>query len=169
MERKVHIEELTAEAFASYGKVVDLPAGEPSKHGEGWDCWSYVQMLDVYEPIGFGLVVTKPREFVVKAMERHVSREELLLTFDREIIQPVALCSNIEDPDEAPDAATVRCFRIKPGQAIVIHRGVWHSPAYPAAEEARYMFAIEKKKDKFGDEMINPWVDFADGHSVRFQ
>ncbi|MNF04520.1 hypothetical protein D3C80_2040530 [compost metagenome] len=62
----------------------------------------------------------------------------------------------------------MKAFRIRPGQAIVIGRGVWHSPAYPAAEDARYLFAIEKKKDKFGDEMINPWVDFAGGDSVTF-
>jgi ureidoglycolate lyase len=62
----------------------------------------------------------------------------------------------------------VKCFRIKPGQAIVIGRGVWHSPAYPASEDARYLFAIEKKKDKFGDEMINPWVDFIGGDTIRF-
>ncbi|MBV6713442.1 ureidoglycolate lyase [Paenibacillus chitinolyticus] len=169
MEYKVQIEELTEEAFAPYGKVVDMPAIDPSKSGDGWDCWSYVQMLDVWEPIGFGLVVTKRREFAVKAMERHVSREELLLTFDREIVQPVALCMDIDDPDESPDPSTVKCFRIKPGQAIVIHRGVWHSPAYPAADDARYMFGIEKKKDKFGDEMINPWVDFINGSTVRFE
>ncbi|GGG70653.1 ureidoglycolate lyase [Paenibacillus radicis (ex Gao et al. 2016)] len=169
MEHNVQIEDLTAQAFAPYGKVIDLPAVDPSKSGDGWDCWSYIQMLDVSEPIGFGLVVTKQREFVVTAMERHVSREELLLTFDRELVQPVAECIDIENPEERPDPATVKCFRIKPGQAIVINRGVWHSPAYPAAEDARYLFGIEKKKDKFGDEMINPWVDFIAGHTIRFK
>ncbi|WP_139997480.1 ureidoglycolate lyase [Paenibacillus paridis] len=169
MEHKVLIEDLTEKAFAPYGKVIDLPASEPSKAGDGWDCWSYIEMLDVTEPIGFGLVVTKRREFVVTAMERHVSREELLLTFDREIVQPVAKCIDIEDPEEHPDSSTVKCFRIKPGQAIVINRGVWHSPAYPASEDARYLFGIEKKKDKFGDEMINPWVNFAGGRTVRFE
>ncbi|WP_342565646.1 ureidoglycolate lyase [Paenibacillus sp. FSL R7-0345] len=168
MEHKIIIEELTAESFAPYGKVVDIPAAESSKSGDGWDCWSYIQMLDVSEPIGFGLVVTKQRGFTVTAMERHVSREELLLTFDKEIIQPVAHCLDIDDPEEQPDPSTVKAFRIKPGQAIVIGRGVWHSPAYPAAEDARYLFAIEKKKDTFGDEMINPWVDFAGRDSVTF-
>lgn len=168
MEHKVIIEDLTGTAFAPYGKVIDLPADEPSKTGDGWNCWSYIQMLDLSEPIGFGLVETQQRAFVVTAMERHVSREELLLTFDREIIQPVACCNDIDDPEEQPDPATVKCFRIKPGQAIVIGRGVWHSPAYPASEDARYLFAIEKKKDKFGDEMVNPWVDFIGGDTIRF-
>ncbi|RXZ78521.1 hypothetical protein EBB07_26635 [Paenibacillaceae bacterium] len=168
MQHKVQVEELTQESFAPYGKVIDLPDAEPSKTGEGWDCWSYIQMLDVSEPIGFGLVVTNQREPVVTAMERHVSREELLLTFDQEIIQPVAQCLRIDDPDECPDPSTVKCFRIRPGQAIIISRGVWHSPAYPASGDARYMFGIEKKKDAFGDEMIHPWVDFIGGDTVHF-
>lgn len=168
MKYKVEPEELTQEAFAPYGKVIDLPDAAPSKNGEGWDCWSYVQMLDASVPIGFGLVVTRQREAVVTSMERHVSREELLLTFDREIIQPVAQCANLDDPDEQPDPLSVKCFRIKPGQAIVIAKGVWHSPAYPAGADARYMFGIEKKPDKFGDEMINPWVNFKNEDTVRF-
>lgn len=169
MEIQVQIENLSSESFAPYGKVVDIPATAPSKEGDGWDCWSYIQMLDVTEPIGFGLVETRQREFIVSAMERHVSREELLLTFDREIIQPVALCKDISNPEEQPDSNTVKCFLIKPGQAIVINRGVWHSPAYPASADARYLFAIEKKKDAFGDEMINPWVDFTNGDTIRFK
>lgn len=131
MQHKISVEPLTPEAFRPFGKVIDLPEGAPSKAGDGWDCWSYVQMMDVHEPIGMGLVVTKSREPVVASMERHVSREELLLAFDQEIIQPVAECADIDDPHECPDARTVRCFVIKPGQAIVIGRGVWHSPAYP--------------------------------------
>ncbi|MNP46587.1 hypothetical protein D3C76_1405970 [compost metagenome] len=62
----------------------------------------------------------------------------------------------------------MKCFKIKPGQAIVINRGVWHSPAYPAADDARYMFGIEKKMDTFGDEMVNPWVHFINEDTVRF-
>ncbi|MFD2332927.1 ureidoglycolate lyase [Cohnella sp. GCM10020058] len=168
MQHQVKVEELTPEAFAPYGKVIDLPDGDPSKSGDGWDCWSYIQMLDVSVPIGFGLVVTQRRDSIVDAMERHVSREELLLTFDREIVQPVARCADIDDPEEQPDPASVRCFRIRPGQAIVIGRGVWHSPAYPAGDDARYLFGIEKKPDKFGDEMVNPWVNFQNDDTIRF-
>ncbi|RUS44968.1 ureidoglycolate lyase [Cohnella sp. AR92] len=168
MQHEIQIEELTPEAFAPYGKVIDLPDSAPSKSGDGWDCWSYVQMLDANVPVGFGLVVTRRREPIVDSMERHVSREELLLTFDREIIQPVARCADIDDPDERPDPTTVKCFKIKPGQAIVIGRGVWHSPAYAAAEDARYLFGIEKKPDKFGDEMVEPWVYFQRNDTILF-
>ncbi|GAB2571251.1 ureidoglycolate lyase [Gracilibacillus alcaliphilus] len=163
------VQDINSTAFAPFGKVIEIPNTPPPKVGDGWDCWNYIAMLDVSEPIGMGLVNTKKRELVVDSMERHVSREELLIALDKEIIQPVAICRDIEDPDEEPDVLTVQCFRIKPGQGIVINKGVWHSPAYPANEDCTYLFAIEKKADKFGDEMINPWVPFIDGKKVEMR
>ncbi|GMX66772.1 hypothetical protein Elgi_60440 [Paenibacillus elgii] len=163
MHRTIQVEPLTSETFQAYGKVIDLPDYAPPKTGEGWDCWNYIAMMDVSVPIGMGLVVTRSRGVDVHSMERHVSREELLIAFDREIIQPVAACLDLQDPEEQPDPETVRCFRIKPRLGIILHRGVWHSPAYPAGDEATYLFAIEKKPDAFGDEMMNPWVPFRNG------
>lgn len=167
MNKPIQVEPLSVAAFQDYGKVIDLPGYAPLKTGEGWDCWNYIAMMNVSEPIGMGLVVTRSRGFDIHAMERHVSREELLIAFDREIIQPVARCIDLQDPDEQPDPETVRCFRIKPRQGIIIGKGVWHSPAYPVGDEATYMFAIEKKPDAFGDEMINPWVLFRKRAIVR--
>jgi ureidoglycolate lyase len=160
--KTVKIEDLTAEGFSRYGKVVEIPNYGPPKTGEGWDCWNYIAMMDVTVPIGFGLVTTRVRDPIVDSMERHVSREELLLPLGVDIIQPVAMCQDIHDPDERPDPDTVRCFRIRPGQGIIIGKGVWHSPAYPYQTDTTYLFAIEKKPDLFGDEMVNPWVRFTD-------
>ncbi len=102
-------------------------------------------------------------------MERHVSREELLIALDKEIIQPVAICQDIEDPEERPDPKTVKAFRIKPGQGIIINKGVWHSPSYPVSGDATYLFAIEKKPDKFGDEMVNPLVQLLDNKKINMK
>ncbi|MCT1901895.1 ureidoglycolate lyase [Oceanobacillus sojae] len=169
MSKYTTVKDINAAEFEKFGKVIEIPDTPPPKVGEGWDCWNYIAMLDVSEPIGMGLVNTKQRELIVDAMERHVSREELLIALDKEIIQPVALCGDIDDPDEQPDILTVQCFRIKPGQGIVINKGVWHSPAYPVNEDSTYLFAIEKKPDKFGDEMVNPWVPFINGGKVEMK
>lgn len=166
MSKAVEVKDLNAVDFKEFGKVIDLPNTPPPKVGQGWECWNYIAMFDVSVPIGMGLVNTKKRELSVDSMERHVSREELLIALDKEIIQPVAICKNIDDPTEKPDASTVQSFRIKPGQGIIINKGVWHSPSYPANEDTTYLFAIEKKPDKFGDEMVNPWVPFIDEEKV---
>lgn len=169
MSKTVVIKYLNEEDFREFGKVIDTPNTPPPKTGEGWDCWNYLAMMDVSVPIGMGLVNTKERNFSVESMERHVSRDELLIPLGEEIIQPVAICQDINDPTERPDSTTVQCFRIKPGQGIIINKGVWHSPAYPASGDTTYLFAIEKKPDKFGDEMVNPWVQFQQDEKVEFK
>jgi ureidoglycolate lyase len=169
MENITKVEDLTSACFEKYGKIFEVPDFPPPKTGEGWDCWNYITMMNVTEPIGIGLVITKQRVLSVDAMERHVSREELLLPFNKEIIQPVALCLDIDDPEEKPDPSTVRCFRIKPGQGIIIAKGVWHSPAYSIDGDTTYLFGIEKKPDKFGDEMVNPWVTFKKNESIKMK
>ncbi|ASN04254.1 ureidoglycolate lyase [Virgibacillus necropolis] len=169
MLKTVVVKYLNAEDFREFGKVIDIPNTPPPKTGEGWDCWNYLAMMDTSVPMGMGLVNTKERNFCVEAMERHVSREELLIPLEEEIIQPVAICQDINDPEERPDSNTVQCFRIKPGQGIIINKGVWHSPAYPVSGDTTYLFAIEKKPDKFGDEMVNPWSQFQKGEKVGFK
>lgn len=164
----VKVKDLNENNFKEFGKVIDIPNTPAPKTGEGWDCWNYLAMMDVSVPIGMGLVNTKERDFLVETMERHVSRDELLIPLGQEIIQPVAICQDIDDPEESPDSTTVQCFRIKPGQGIIIKKGVWHSTAYPANGDTTYLFAIEKKPDKFGDEMVKPWVPFTNGKKVGF-
>lgn len=167
---RVPVEDLTPETFAPYGSVIELPKVSPNKVGPGWDCWSPVGFVRAVTTVGVGIVHSQARPLVVTEMERHVSREEILWPTNTEIVQPMALPEKLDDPAAQPDPRTVRAFRIKPGQAIVMVRGAWHSPAYPLQGNALYFFAIENKSDDIGDNK-NPWVPFPeDGYveMVRF-
>lgn len=164
--RKVPIEDLTSEAFAPYGRVVELPKSGPNKLGPGWDCWTPVELIQATTTMGVGIVHTHERPLVITEMERHVSREELLWPTDTEVIQPMALPERLDDPTARPDPKTVRVFLIKPGQAIIMAKGAWHSPAYPLKGSAAYFFAIETKSDDIGDDK-NPWVPFPDSGYVE--
>ncbi|MCM3762967.1 ureidoglycolate lyase [Alkalihalobacillus oceani] len=160
MMETIQVEPLTASSFEPYGRCFEIPDAPPSKEGEGWDCWSYLANMEATTRVGVGMVRTQKRELIVDSMERHVSREEILLPLYDEIIQPVGLYRDLADPDEAPEIQTVKCFLLKPGQGIIIGKGIWHSPAYPVNRDTDYLFMIENKKDAFGDEMINPWEKF---------
>jgi ureidoglycolate lyase len=167
MKRMIQVEILTADAFKDYGKVIDLPEYKAGKIGDGWDCWWNLGTMDVAVPVGTGLVLTRERLNIVDSMERHVDAVELLLPFDKAIIQPVALCSDPDDPNAKPDPSTVRCFRIEPGQSIIMDKGIWHSAAYSVSGETRYFFAAEIKPDKFGME-LKPWVTFINDETITF-
>ncbi|MCJ7842974.1 ureidoglycolate lyase [Lederbergia sp. NSJ-179] len=166
---KKKIDFLTHENFEPYGKIVEVPESAPTKIGEGWECWNYVQMMDVDTEVGMGLVNTKQRPFEIESMERHDSREELLIALKGDIIQPIALSEDIENPNEKPDPDKVKCFLLKQGQGIILKKGIWHSPAYPATEDTFYLFIIERKPDKYGDEILNPWVEFENNAKVKFE
>jgi ureidoglycolate lyase len=166
MKKKIEI--LTKESFEPFGKIVEVPLSAPTKVGDGWECWNYIQMMDVDTEIGMGLVNTKQRPFEIESMERHDSREELLIALQGDIIQPIALSIDLDNPNEKPNPNLVRCFHLKQGQGIILKKGVWHSPAYPASKDTLYFFAIERKPDKFGDEIINPWVAFENNTKVGF-
>ncbi|MEK3888378.1 ureidoglycolate lyase [Bacillus sp. FSL K6-3431] len=165
----IKIEALTVANFEPFGKIVEVPASSPTKVGDGWECWNYIQMMEVDTEVGMGLVNTKRRPFIIESMERHDSREELLIALQGDIIQPLALSKDLENPDEKPDPSLVKCLHLKQGQGIIIKKGVWHSPAYPATEDTLYFFAIERKPDKFGDEIMNPWVEFENNAKVAFE
>lgn len=164
--RKIHVQELSEKAFAPYGKVVSLPDSSPNKQGQGWKCWLPVSLVSTTTDLGLGMVVTQERPLVVTEMERHVSREEILWPTDKAVIQPMALPKDLEDPDAVPDLDTVSAFLIKPGQAIVMAKGAWHSAAYSTGGDTLYFFAIEEKDDAVGD-MHNPWVTFPDDVSIE--
>ncbi|MCT2534733.1 ureidoglycolate lyase [Aquibacillus koreensis] len=169
MLMEIKVEPLTKEGFKDYGRVVEIPDAEPSKVGEGWECWSYVQTMDIDTEVGMGLVTTNVRPFEVDSMERHDSREELLLAINEDIIQPVATYKELYSPDEQPEVENVKCFYLKKGQGIILNKGIWHSPAYPAKASTTYLFAIEKKPDIYGDELIDPWVEFVGSKKIAFK
>ncbi len=162
------MEPLEQDRFNPYGRVIDIPNSHPTKTGVGWQCWNYIEMMQVDTEVGVGMVRTQMRPFVVEEMERHDSREEVLLAIDEDILQPVAMYHELYDPNEKPDAEKVQVFHIKKGQGIILNKGIWHSPAYPAYEETTYLFGIENKKDRYGDEILNPWVGFENDESVAF-
>lgn len=164
--KKVPLRELSEEAFAPYGNVVCLPNNLPTKKGQGWKCWLPVSLVSITTDLGIGLVVTQERPLVVTEMERHVSREEILWPTDKAVVQPMALPKDLDDPSAVPDPDTVCAFLIKPGQAIVMAKGAWHSAAYPIDKDTLYFFAIEEKDDAVGD-MNDPWVTFPAGISVE--
>ncbi|UOQ86994.1 ureidoglycolate lyase [Gracilibacillus salinarum] len=158
--KSVEIVPLTKKIFEPYGRSFEIPSSPPSKRGEGWDCWSYVANMNASTNVGVGIVKTLKRPLIVDEMERHVSREEILVPLYAPIIQPVGLFKDNSDPEEKPEITSVKCFLIEPGQGIILSKGIWHSPAYALEKDTDYLFFIENKKDLFGDELVNPWVKF---------
>ena len=90
-------EELTMESFAPYGRVLEVPDHACTKQGAGWVCWSPVDFMLPDAPVGVGIVRCGQAPKIT-ALERHVSREELLWTTTRDVVMAV------DQPERLGDA-----------------------------------------------------------------
>lgn len=160
---EITAEELTEESFAPYGRIVAVPETPAPRSGEGWACWYGFAQLDNSLPINMGVVVSRVRPVVVEDMERHVHTFELLYPHGDDLVQPLALPLDLENPDAAPDPATVKAFRIPVGKAIIMHPGTWHSCAIPVARDTTYGFACGEPDYDY----VPDWVPFPEGDTVR--
>jgi ureidoglycolate lyase len=158
-------EELTAEGFAPYGQVVLPPEPPAPKFGDDWDCWFGLADLGHMRP-SVGIVRTRPSRSAITTMERE-PKPEFLLPISGPVVQAVALPGDLSDHTQQPDAATVRAFIIRPGQAIAMAPGTWHWAALPLhEEEVLYYFLTEAHPPEPGREE-SPWVPFQNGDIVR--
>ena len=90
----------------------------------------------------------------------------LLWTTTRDVVMAVDLPVRLGDALARPNIETTRVFRIKAGQAVIIARGAWHSPAFAVQGEAEYFFLVEQKADLV-DQDAQPWIDFAGGETLE--
>jgi len=157
-------EELSPEAFAPYGEAVVMPSTPALKTGEDWECWFGLGSFGACEPV-VGIVVTRPTDGRIAAMERE-PKVEFLLPITGPVVQAVALPGDLSDHTQQPDAATVRAFIIRPGQAILMAPGTWHWAALPLGGETLYYFITQPHPPEPGRE-ASPWIPFRDNHSVK--
>jgi ureidoglycolate lyase len=162
---KKEIVELTAESFAPFGRVLEAH-GEITKQGENWQCGSPVDFMMPGVPMmGVGIVACQAFPAAVDSLERHVSREELLWATTEDLVMAVDLPIHLGAACARPDARTTTVFRIRAGQALILARGAWHSPAFAVKGESRYFFAVEFKPD-FIDQDAQPWIRFANDETI---
>ncbi len=159
-------EELSSEAFAPYGQAVLVPQTPAPKTGDDWNCWFGLGCFGECEPV-VGIVVTRPTDGLIAAMERE-TKVEFLLPITGPVVQSVALPGDLSDHTQQPDAATVRAFIVRPGQAILMAPGTWHWAAMPLGEETLYYFITQPHPPEPGRE-LSPWVPFQENNTVRVQ
>lgn len=158
-------EALTVESFAPYGRVVEHLEHAPTKEGENWRCYSPMEFILPDAPMGIGIVYCDTPPAAITAMERHVSREEVLWSTTEDILMAVDLPVYLGDEKARPNVATTKVFHIKAGQVLVINRGTWHSPGFAVQGTTKYYFMVEFKPD-FIDQDAAPWIPFADDVSI---
>lgn len=118
------VQEPTDEAFAPFGQYVRTDQQEPAFEGDLFNFWNKLSILDL-NSISVGLVHSFPqKEMVNTSFEQHAQTTETLIPADGEIILVLA------EPDSSDtkkiNLDSVRAFRLKAGDAVVLHKNTWH-------------------------------------------
>ena len=131
---RLPVEPLTAEAFAPYGRVVELPQRPEDAAGPGWRWWAETAYLaGDGRPFGVGYLDLWPADGTFDWAERHLRTQEAVFATSADLLVYVAPADHPTELARLPDPDRFRVFRVPPGSGVVMDRAVWHGA--PLAED----------------------------------
>jgi ureidoglycolate lyase len=155
---KLKIEDLTVESFAPFGEVITQPARPQDAQGPGWTWWGENQtMAGGDRNYAIGYLDLQPEELSFNWAERHMHSDELLIPMGADCLVYVAPADHPEEPTRLPPLDQFRVFRLKPGQGVLLHKGVWHGAPMALDKPLNVTVLLLKETGKI------------DGHVVRFE
>jgi ureidoglycolate lyase len=140
------IEELTPDSFASFGRVVDVPDHEPDAMGDPWRWWAQTAVLERAERrYAVGYLQVDPGRGGFDWAERHSESEEMVIPVHGELLLYVA----------APEPRDFRVFRVRPGQALILAKGVWHGAPLASGESASALVLLAERTGELDTDMVH--------------
>jgi ureidoglycolate lyase len=155
---KLTLEELTPEAFAPFGAVIEQPRRERDAAGPGWAWWGEIATLAGGDrPYALGYLDLKPAPLRFDWAERHMHSDELLVPMGEACLVYVGPAEHPEEPGRLPPLERFRAFKVARGQAVLLHQGVWHGAPLAPDKPLKVLVALLHDTGR------------VDGHVVRFE
>lgn len=124
---KLPIEELTAEAFAPFGRVVEKPNRATDAQGPGFFWYGEIADLTPGDrPYAAGHLELEPAPLRFDWAERHMHTDELLAPVSGTCLIYVGPPEFPDEPGRLPALDHFRVFRVRQGQVVILKPGVWH-------------------------------------------
>jgi ureidoglycolate lyase len=124
---RLPIQDLTPGAFAPFGEVIEQPPGPADASGPGWQWWGEIGLLAAdRRPFGIGYLYLQPAEPRFDWAERHMRSSEMLIPAGGDCLVYVGPPDYPETPGRLPALDRFQTFRLRQGQAVLLHPGVWH-------------------------------------------
>jgi ureidoglycolate lyase len=140
------VETLSDEAFAPFGRVVDVPAREPDSVGDPWRWWATAAVLDHGErPYAVGYLEVEPGRPAFDWAERHDRSEEMVIPLHGEVLLYAS----------APEPEDFHVFRVRPGQAVILGKGVWHGAPLAAAGAASAIVLLAERTGELDTDKVS--------------
>jgi ureidoglycolate lyase len=137
------VEELTAEEFSPYGRVVERPARPRDADGPGWRWWAETAMLEGDgRPWGVGYLDLEPAPLQFDWAERHLRTHEAVFPAAGDVLVYVGPPDRSEDRTSRPLLGDFRVFRVPAGSGVIMEPGVWHGAPLAPDGPARALVLI---------------------------
>lgn len=122
--RTLTVEEITDETIAGYGRYVRTSQQEAAAKLEEFSFWNKLALVK-HAVSSIGLVeVYAQDEMVSTTFEQHANTTETLIPANGDVVLVLG------KPDAADtkkiDFDTIRAFRLRSGDAVVLDRATWH-------------------------------------------
>ena len=120
----IQIEPLTAEAFAPFGRLIDVGNGAPDYVGaSGTQGWHVA--FESGRPL-VSLLRTPFQGLRFRTMERHFHVSQAFIPLGGEHAV-VAVAPPSADRGSVPELEAIRAFLLDGSKGYVLHKGTWHS------------------------------------------
>ena len=121
------IQDLTAQAFRPFGKIIEQPNRAEDAQGPGWTWWGENALMENADrPYQIGYLDLKPSELKFDWAERHMRSAELIIPTGGDCLVYVAPPEYPDEPERMPAFDRFQVFKVRAGQAILLDKGVWH-------------------------------------------
>lgn len=135
--------ELSSEAFAPYGRVIEAPARPSDGEGPGWSWWAETVLLSGDgRPWGVGYLDLHPTDLRFDWAERHMRTLEAIVPLGGDAFVYVGPPEHLDDPPRLPTFERFEVFRVPAGSGVIMDRGVWHGAPFAADGATRAMVLI---------------------------
>ena len=149
MARMIKVKKMTPDAYAQYGKVVELqPSEKAFVENEEVIGWLNVVEFEPDIPRVVHLITEKKREMLLTKLERHTKGMELFVPVGGECVMAFAEAKDPNDPEENPDIDSIEVFAIKDISGFVVDEGVWHWIGFPISETASQLVVLKSGSEK---------------------
>lgn len=154
--------EITEADFSPFGRVFvmapaeHVDASSPKlvvSRGDNYDdCHTRDPLIATNGSLGLTRGTGTPCE--TTRMERHFHTEEAIFC----LAEPIVLVVAPPTDADAPDAAGVRAFVIRPGTVAVMREGTWHDACHGIGQPATYYWQATVR-----DDIASSWVEIEGG------
>ena len=136
--RVVKAEPLSEDAFAPYGTVLAAEGQRRSidLYGSTIDVFS-AGRVDADVPVDIFMSRSSIREFRVHFLERHMLLAQMFVPLcGTPFVVVVGRPDAREDENGIPLVDEISAFFVPGDKAVTIHRGTWHEPPFPLADDS---------------------------------